>query len=56
VTVFPEPIGMAAFFHDELLYKIMMLFLMKPVPNTINGWQLGIENKRFLSLSVWTPN
>ena len=29
---------------------------MKPVPSITNGMQRGNENKRFLSLSVWTPN
>ena len=37
VTVFPEPIGMAASFNDKLLYRITMRYRMKPVPNIIFG-------------------
>ena len=56
VTVFPEPIGMAASFNDELLYKIYDA-VSDEARAKYNQWlQLGNENKRFLSLSVWTPN
>jgi len=33
VTVFPEPIGMAASFDDSLVYRISMQFPMKREPN-----------------------
>ena len=56
VTVFPEPIGMAASFDDELLYRIYDA-VSDEARAKYNQWiQTGHENKRFLSLSVWTPN
>lgn len=56
VTVFPEPIGMAASFDDELLYRIYDA-VSDEARAKYNQWlQMGNENKRFLSLSVWTPN
>jgi beta-glucosidase len=56
VTVFPEPIGMAASFNDELLYQIFDA-VSDEARAKYNLWLLrGNENKRFLSLSVWTPN
>lgn len=56
VTVFPEPIGMAASFNDKLLYKIYNA-ISDEARAKYNLWlQRGNENKRFLSLSVWTPN
>ena len=56
VTVFPEPIGMAASFDDALLYRIFNAVsdeARAKYHQWING---GNDNKRFLSLSVWTPN
>jgi len=56
VTVFPEPIGMAASFNDELVYQIFDA-VSDEARAKYNKWiQAGNENKRFLSLSVWTPN
>jgi beta-glucosidase len=56
VTVFPEPIGMAASFNDELLLHVYDA-VSDEVRAKYNQWlQMGNENKRFLSLSVWTPN
>lgn len=56
VTVFPEPIGMAASFNDQLLYKIYSA-VSDEGRAKYNQWiKRGHENKRFLSLSVWTPN
>jgi len=56
VTVFPEPIGMAASFDDALLYKIYNA-VSDEARAKYNQWiKAGNENKRFLSLSVWTPN
>ncbi len=56
VTVFPEPIGMAASFNDELVYHIFDA-VSDEARAKYNQWlQMGNENKRFLSLSVWTPN
>jgi beta-glucosidase len=56
VTVFPEPIGMAASFNDGLVYQIFNA-ASDEARAKYNQWiQGGNENKRFLSLSVWTPN
>jgi len=56
VTVFPEPIGMAASFDDQLLYRVFDA-VSDEARAKYNQWiQSGNENKRFLSLSVWTPN
>jgi beta-glucosidase len=56
VTVFPEPIGMAASFNDGLVYQIFNA-ASDEARAKYNQWiQGGKENKRFLSLSVWTPN
>ncbi len=56
VTVFPEPIGMAASFDDKLLYEIYDA-VSDEARAKYNQWiQDGNENQRFLSLSVWTPN
>jgi beta-glucosidase len=56
VTVFPEPIGMAASFDDELLYHVFDA-VSDEARAKYNQWiKDGNENKRFLSLSVWTPN
>lgn len=56
VTVFPEPIGMAASFDDQLLYRVFDA-VSDEARAKYNQWiKKGNENKRFLSLSVWTPN
>ena len=56
VTVFPEPIGMAASFDDQLVYNVFNA-VSDEARAKYNQWiQGGNENKRFLSLSVWTPN
>jgi beta-glucosidase len=56
VTVFPEPIGMAASFDDALVYKIFNATSDETRAKYNEAKQSGKENKRFLSLSVWTPN
>ncbi len=56
VTVFPEPIGMAASFNDDLIFKIYDA-VSDEARAKYNQWiESGKQNKRFLSLSVWTPN
>ncbi|GGA83024.1 beta-glucosidase [Flavobacterium palustre] len=56
VTVFPEPIGMAASFDDQLVYSVFDA-VSDEARAKYNQWiKDGNENKRFLSLSVWTPN
>jgi len=56
VTVFPEPVGMAASFDDQLLFKIYNATSDETRAKYNAACQKGQENKRFLSLSVWTPN
>lgn len=56
VTVFPEPIGMAASFDDALLLKIYNATSdeMRALYN--ENRLAGNKDKKFCSLSVWTPN
>ncbi len=56
VTVFPEPIGMAASFDDAMLYEIYDAISDEARAKYHQWINDGNENKRFLSLSVWTPN
>jgi beta-glucosidase len=56
VTVFPEPIGMAASFDDSLVYKIFNAVSDETRAKYNLSQKRGLENRRFLSLSVWTPN
>jgi beta-glucosidase len=56
VTVFPEPIGMAASFDDTLLYRIFDAVSDETRAKYNEAMKRGQENRRFLSLSVWTPN
>ena len=56
VTVFPEPVGMAASFDDSLVYKIFNATSDEVRAKYHDALKSGKENRRFLSLSVWTPN
>jgi beta-glucosidase len=56
VTVFPQPIGMAASFNDELVYRIFDATSDEARVKYHESQRRGQENRRFLSLSVWTPN
>jgi beta-glucosidase len=56
VTVFPEPIGMAASFDEKLVYRIFDAVSDEARAKYNLSQQRGQENRRFLSLSVWTPN
>jgi beta-glucosidase len=56
VTVFPEPIGMASSFNDELLFNIFNAVSDETRAKYNDAKLKGQDNKRFLSLSVWTPN
>ena len=56
VTVYPEPIGMAASFNDEMIYKVFSQ-VSDEGRAAYNVWMSeGKEDQRFHSLSVWTPN
>jgi beta-glucosidase len=56
VTVFPEPIGMAASFDDSLVFKVFSAVSDEVRAKYNQSQKRGVENRRFLSLSVWTPN
>jgi len=56
VTVFPEPIGMAASFDDELLFKVFDATSTETRAKYNDAKLTGQQNRRFLGLSVWTPN
>ncbi len=56
VTVFPEPIGMAASFNDNLVYKVFNAVSDETRARYNENKAKGKENVRFSSLSVWTPN
>ncbi len=56
VTVFPQPIGMAASFDDDMAYRIFNAVSDEVRAKYNESKKRGLENRRFLSLSVWTPN
>lgn len=56
VTVFPEPIGMAASFDENLVEKVFTVVSDETRAKYNEQLRDGIENTRFHSLSVWTPN
>lgn len=56
VTVFPEPVGMAASFNDNLVFDIFNATSDEVRAKYQEAMRNGQENRRFLSLSVWTPN
>ncbi len=56
VTVFPQPIGMAASFDDELVCKIFNAVSDEVRAKYNESQKRGMEHRRFLGLSVWTPN
>jgi beta-glucosidase len=56
VTVFPEPIGMAASFDDELVYKVFNAVSDEFRAKYHDAKRKGEENRPYQSLSVWTPN
>ena len=56
VTVFPEPVGMAASFDDALVFKIFNAVSDETRAKYNQAMRRGQSNRRFLSLSVWTPN
>ncbi|SIS99566.1 beta-glucosidase [Filimonas lacunae] len=56
VTVFPEPVGMAASFDDSLVYHIFDAASDETRAKYHHALRNGKQSKRFLGLSVWTPN
>ena len=57
VTVFPEPIGMAASFNPDLLYQVFDVASTEfRAQYNKRMYAEGGEDEKFHSLSVWTPN
>lgn len=56
VTVFPQPIGMAASFNEALVYTVFDATSDEVRAKYQDVINKGGENTRFLSLSMWTPN
>ena len=57
VTVFPEPVAMAASFNPTLLYKVFDIASTEfRAQYNHRMHDLGGEDEKFHSLSVWTPN
>ncbi len=55
VTVFPEPIGMAATFDDQLMFHVFDAVSDEARAKN-NEYKRNGESQRFHDLSVWTPN
>ena len=56
VTVFPEPVGMAASWNPDLLYKVFDIASTEMRAQYHNRMNKGGQDEKFHSLSVWTPN
>ena len=56
VTVFPEPIAMAASFNDALLFKVFDAVSTEMRAQYHHRMDNGGTDEKFHSLSVWTPN
>ncbi|MCI7016997.1 MAG: PA14 domain-containing protein, partial [Prevotella sp.] len=56
VTVFPEPIGMAASFNVPLVEKVFSVASDETRAKWNEQYQNGVGATRFHCLSVWTPN
>ena len=56
VTVFPEPIGMAASFNDSLVNKVFDAVSDEARAKYNEDRKNGVAVERFHGLSVWTPN
>ena len=57
VTVFPEPIAMASSFDPELLYRVFDIASTEfRAQYNHRMHELGGDDEKFHSLSVWTPN
>lgn len=56
VTVFPEPVGMASSWNDDLLYRVFDAASTEFRAQYNHRMLNGGEDEKFHSLSVWTPN
>ena len=55
VTVFPEPVGMAASFDDQMVFDVFDAVSDEARAKN-NDYKKHGESERFHDLSVWTPN
>ena len=55
VSVFPEPVGMAASFDDQLVFRVFDAVSDEARAKN-NEYKKHGESQRFHDLSVWTPN
>ncbi|HEY9194744.1 MAG TPA: glycoside hydrolase family 3 N-terminal domain-containing protein, partial [Mucilaginibacter sp.] len=55
VSVFPEPVGMAASFDDQLVFHVFDAVSDEARAKN-NEYKRQGESQRFHDLSVWTPN
>lgn len=56
VTVFPQPIGMAASFDDALVHEVFDATSDEVRAKYHHTLRNNGKDERFMSLSVWTPN
>ncbi len=56
VTVLPQSIGIAASFDDKLVFDAFTAISDEFRAKYHDARRKGLENSKFLSLSVWTPN
>lgn len=56
VSVFPQSIGMAASFDDNIMYEVFNAVSDEFRAKYHEARRMGQENSKFISLSVWTPN
>jgi beta-glucosidase len=56
VTVFPEPVGMAASFNDDLVHQIFDAVSDEARAKYNEDRRNSKDMERFHGLSVWTPN
>ncbi|HJV78203.1 MAG TPA: xylan 1,4-beta-xylosidase [Paludibacter sp.] len=56
VTVLPQSIGMAASFDDKLVFDAFTAISDEFRAKYHDARRKGLENSKFMSLSVWTPN
>ncbi|MDR1743851.1 MAG: glycoside hydrolase family 3 C-terminal domain-containing protein [Dysgonamonadaceae bacterium] len=56
VTVFPQPIGMAASFDEDLVLKVFDAVSDEARAKVNQERKDGKQSERFHGLSVWTPN
>ena len=56
VTVFPEPIGMAASFNEDMVFNVFDATSTEARAIHNERERQGLDERRFYGLSFWTPN